>query len=343
MGKKEKILIIGNTGFIGSWLTIYYAIKKEANIFGISYQKENIILQNIIKKNNLINKQYIFNAQNFKKLEKTIENIKPDIVYQLAASPLVEEGIKYPYKTFYNNFTITLNVLEILTNCKSCKRIINFSSDKCYEPTKKKIIEDDKLGGKEPYSLSKAASEMVLKGYQNKIIKKNQILINIRAGNVIGGGDTNYNRIIPELNKIIFNKKKTIYLTNPNSSRPWLYIYDLLTILYKFHKIKFTKGYYNFNIGSNNNLKVKNLISKYLFFNSLKLKIKKSKTKKYENEDIILNCNKLKKIIDFKFTSLKKSLKLIYEWEYHYHNKRKSIFNLTSDQINEITLNKKNH
>lgn len=342
MAKKEKILIIGNTGFIGSWLTIYLATKNETNLYGISYKEENIILQSIIKENNLIKKQYLSNAQNFKKLAEIINYIKPDIVYQLAASPLVEEGIKNPYKTFYNNIIVTLNVLEILINIKSCKKIINFSSDKCYEPTSKKIIENFKLGGKEPYSLSKAASEMILKGYENKIIIKNKILINIRAGNVIGGGDTNYNRIIPELNKLIFKKKEAIYLTNPNSSRPWLYIYDLLSILFKLHKMKFNIGFYNFNIGSNNNLKVKDLVSKYLSYNLLKLKIKKSKIKKYENENIILNCNKLKKLIDFKYTSLKKSLKLIYEWEYQYHNKRKSIFKFTSDQINGIILNKKN-
>lgn len=340
---KEKILIIGNTGFIGSWLTIFLSINPNKLTYGVSIDNGNSILQKIIKRKNLIKKQYFFDAQNFERLNNTINKIKPDMIYQLAASPLVEDGIKNPYKTLKNNITITLNVLEIFVKLKNCRKIINFSSDKCYEPTKKLIKEDFNLGGKEPYSLSKAASEMIIKSYKNDIIKNKKVLINIRAGNVIGGGDINYNRIIPDLNFRIFSNKRNIILTNPNSSRPWLFIYDLLKILIKLHKRKFNDGIHDFNIGSNNNTKVVELVKKYIKYNRINIKIKKSNIKKFENENILLDCRKLKKIIKSKFIPLKHALISIYQWEYNYKYNRKELYNFTINEIKNFNLKKKNH
>ena len=165
--KNKKILVTGHTGFKGSWLSL--VLKNfDAHVYGISLKPEDKRgnLYNILKLNQKINSYYI-DLRDIKKLEKVIEKIKPDIVFHLAAQPLVFESYRNPLDTIESNINGLCNLLNILRNNKNLKSFLNVTTDKCYENNEvgKPFKESDRLGGDEIYSASKACSEILTKSY----------------------------------------------------------------------------------------------------------------------------------------------------------------------------------
>lgn len=228
--KNKKVLITGHTGFKGSWLTLWLLLLG-AKVIGYSLPPNtNPNLFSELK----LSKEIIDirgDIRDIKKIKKIIKKYKPDIIFHLAAQPIVKISYENPIETIETNILGTSNLLEASKNYNFIKGIINVTSDKCYL-NKESIFgyrETDKLGGFDPYSASKACSEILTSAYRKSFFKDKKTLISsVRAGNVIGGGDWSKFRIIPDCIKSI-TKNKDIIIRNPSSIRPWQFVLEPLS------------------------------------------------------------------------------------------------------------------
>ena len=211
--RNKKIIITGHTGFKGSWLTAWINLLG-GKILGISNgivsNPSHYKLLNLETK--IINKN--IDIRNLNKLKKIIKQYQPDFVFHLAAQALVKEAFKNPLKTWSTNTFGTINVLESLRQLKKKCSVVIITSDKCYEnlEIKRGYHENDKLGGMDPYSASKASADIAIKSFVNSFFshKNNKVYIaTARAGNVIGGGDWSSDRLIPDCVKSWSKKKKS--------------------------------------------------------------------------------------------------------------------------------------
>ena len=170
------------------------------------------------------------NISDKKNLKTIFDKFKPDIIFHLAAQPLVIDSFKDPVFTYQTNLMGTLNVLEMIKNFK-VKSAIFVTTDKCYKnlEIKRGYKETDIIGGKDIYSSSKACCEILIKSYRDTYYKhtRQKSIVSVRAGNVIGGGDFNKYRIIPDFYKAL-SQKKLLNIRNPYSVRPWQYVLDVI-------------------------------------------------------------------------------------------------------------------
>tara|TARA_B100001175_G_scaffold317775_1_gene336360 strand:- start:198 stop:1298 length:1101 start_codon:yes stop_codon:yes gene_type:complete len=321
--KGKKIIVTGHTGFKGSWLCIWLNLLG-AKVYGISL-KPNTRLSHYrctnLKK--YLKKSYIFNIQDKKKLQKVITTVKPDFLFHLAGQSIVKLSYIDPVNTWSTNLIGTINVLESLRKIKKCTAIL-ITSDKCYKniESTKGYSEEDKLGGDDPYSASKASAELSINSYYKTFFSNTGILLcSVRAGNVIGGGDWSPNRIIPDFFKYYFSNKKLI-IRNPNSIRPWQHVLDALNgyllLAKKLHLNKKLSGEaFNFGPKKIKNFKVRDLIdylNKDNFFRKDLIIFKKSKDLK-ETNILKLRVKKSQKKLKWKSNlDIKKSLDLTKDW-----------------------------
>lgn len=336
--KNKKILITGCNGFKGSWLSfVLYKLGAKVSGFGLNDQKKiNLFKELGLKKK--IKFKYL-DIRNKKNLEKYLKKNKFDFVFHLAAQPLVIEGYKNPVKTFETNILGTLNLLHLINLKFEKKIILNVTTDKVYLKKKKNsgYKEDDELGGSDPYSASKACSEIVSYCFKQSYSKKKGNLISTaRAGNVIGGGDWSKNRLIPDI-IASWKNKKILKVRNPNSIRPWQHVLDptfgYMYLVYKMYLNKNYSGSYNFGPIINNNIKVINIIHnlqenlKNFDYNIIK-KSSKLKEDKYLN----LNSAKAKNFLGFKNKlSIKKSLDMTARWYKNFYDGNKAEIICQSD------------
>lgn len=224
----EPVLITGHTGFKGSWLTLLLEMLGIEWV-GISLQPKADSLYNSIAQKN--KREYFADIRNYENLKKIISTINPKYVIHLAAQPLVLNSYIEPRETFETNVLGTVNLLDALVMNASTRKIVIATTDKVYKQKKFKrsFSESDSLGGKDPYSWSKVGTEAVIGAWQQ--ISKTQggpKIISVRAGNVIGGGDSSQNRLLPDLTKG-FISNSCIEIRNPSSTRPWQHALDPLS------------------------------------------------------------------------------------------------------------------
>lgn len=224
--RNKTILITGNTGFIGTWMSMWLNLLG-ANVIGFSlYPPTKPSMYEILKiKKNITS--ILGDINNLKELQSIIKIKKPEIVFHLAAQSLVRKSYVAPLETFQSNVIGTANVLEALKN-SSVKACILMTSDKCYQNNESGIAFDETrpIGGNDPYSASKGAAELVIASYRHSFFKKNNIAIaSVRAGNVIGGGDWSENRLIPDCYNAL-NSHKAIVIRNPKAIRPWQFVLE---------------------------------------------------------------------------------------------------------------------
>jgi|TARA_B100001964_G_C14201114_1_gene585850 CDP-glucose 4,6-dehydratase len=338
--KGKKIFITGHTGFKGSWLS-YILYLSGAKLAGYSLKPknkfDNFYLLKLDKK--IIN--CYGDVRNKKKLSYEIKKFKPDIIFHLAAQPLVKESYKNPIYTFSTNILGTLNILETLRELKSVKSAVIITSDKCYKNYEKKsgYSEDDELGGEDPYSASKASAENVFFSYYKSFFKNRSKLglASVRAGNVIGGGDWSQDRIIPDLIKSIIVKKK-FTIRSPKSTRPWQHIFDLLNgyliLARKIYKNNKFNGSWNFG-PNKSHVTVIEVISKLIKILRVNKEVFIKSDKKIKETGLLsLKTNKSKKNLKWKTKlSLNQSLKIIADWYLCYINDKKSIEKFSKQQI----------
>jgi len=339
--KNKKVLITGHTGFTGGWLTAVLELF-DAKICAISlkpkYPKTLYELLNLKKK---IMKSYIADLRNEKKIKNIITRFNPEIVFHLAAQPLVIDGYKNPIETFQSNITGTINVLESCRKCSNIKSIIIVTTDKCYQNDNglKNFSEKDKLGGDDPYSASKASAEIVAHSYYKSFFEKKNISISTaRAGNIIGGGDWSKNRLMTDLVKSLFNNKNFI-IRNPNATRPWQHVLDvvsgyLLLAKKSYEKPKKIFGAWNFGPNFKDTTSVKTIIYMMEKISKKKIKIKTKNSEFKEKKYLSLNTQKSREKLKWKKKiSLVNMLKFTFDWYKCYQNK-KDLKKITYNQIN---------
>ena len=233
--KNKRVLITGHNGFKGSWLSLWL-LTMGAKVSGISLPtlyKPSLFDQLAIK-DQLDHR--ILDIREKDKLSAAVKEINPDIVFHLAAQPLVLRSYKYPLETWETNVMGTIFLLEALRSLdKMCSAIL-ITTDKVYRNDEWLFgyREDDPLGGFDPYSSSKAASELAIASWRSSFCgnlshqNENLLIATARAGNVIGGGDWAKYRIIPDIIRSNINKKELI-IRNKKSTRPWQHVFDCLS------------------------------------------------------------------------------------------------------------------
>ena len=224
----EPVLITGHTGFKGSWMTQFLDMLGIEWV-GLSLQPKPDSLYKSINQRN--KREYFVDIRNYEHLKNVINTINPKYVIHLAAQPLVLNSYIEPRETFETNILGTVNLLDALVANSSTSKIVISTTDKVYKQKKFKrsFSESDSLGGKDPYSWSKVGTEAVIGAWQQ--ISKTQggpKIISVRAGNVIGGGDSSQNRLLPDLIKG-FISNSCIEIRNPKSTRPWQHALDPLS------------------------------------------------------------------------------------------------------------------
>tara|TARA_Y100001970_G_C14236935_1_gene862414 strand:+ start:1468 stop:2538 length:1071 start_codon:yes stop_codon:yes gene_type:complete len=341
--KNKKILITGHTGFKGSWLS-YYLYLLGADVMGISLKpKIKPTLFEILNLKNKIKSNYV-NILNKKSLQKKILDFKPNIIFHLAAQAIIKESYINPVNTWNTNLIGSIHILEIIKNLKNQCTCVMITSDKCYKNLENKngYEEKDVLGGDDPYSASKAAAELAFKSYFNSFLKNTKHrIVTARAGNVIGGGDWSMNRIIPDCVKSKINNKK-VKIRNPNASRPWQHVIEILNGYLKLAKQLSKNKKLNgesFNFGPRNSeiVPVKNILG-YIKSNWEGFKwIKSRNLIKNETKMLVLNTKKSEKVLNWKTRlNVREATILTIEWyKKFYQNKKnkKIITKFTKEQI----------
>jgi len=247
----KRVLITGHTGFKGTWMckmltmlgaeVIGYSLHPptEPNLFDISGVKNGII-------------SVIGDVRDLACLKDVIRQYKPQIVFHMAAQPIVRESYKNPVYTYETNVLGTVNVLEAIRCCLNVRSFINITTNKVYKNNEWEwgYRECDVLGGDDPYSSSKSCSEMVTDSYRRSFfIKSDTAISTCRAGNVIGGGDFAKDRIIPDCVRAM-EQRHEIIVRNPNSVRPYQHVLDpiyayLLVACYQYENKESYEGSYN--------------------------------------------------------------------------------------------------
>ncbi|WP_261974104.1 CDP-glucose 4,6-dehydratase [Fusobacterium varium] len=233
--KGKRVLITGHTGFKGSWLSIWLK-ELGAEVIGYSLEpyteKDNFVLSHLSEKIVDIRGD----IRDRKHLRKVFDKYQPEIVFHLAAQPLVRLSYDIPVETYETNLMGTINILEEIRNCENTKIGIMITTDKCYE-NKEQIWgyrENEAFGGYDPYSSSKGACEIAIQSWRKSFFnpkdyeKHGKSIASVRAGNVIGGGDWAKDRIVPDCIRAL-EEGKDIEIRSPRSIRPWEHVLEPLS------------------------------------------------------------------------------------------------------------------
>jgi CDP-glucose 4,6-dehydratase len=226
----KAVLVTGHTGFKGSWLSIWLK-ELGANVIGYAlepYTENDVfVVAGVDRKI----KNNIGDIRDFDKVKGVFDKYQPEIVFHLAAQPIVRLSYQQPKLTYDTNMGGTVNLLECCRACDSVKVIINVTSDKCYDNKEWMwgYRENDALGGYDPYSSSKACSEIITAAYRSSFFSVNsKFLSSVRAGNVIGGGDWREDRLVPDCIKSL-KKGEPVGIRSPRSVRPWQHVLEPLS------------------------------------------------------------------------------------------------------------------
>lgn len=237
----KKVLITGHTGFKGSWLAFWLKMLG-ADVCGYALAPEGklSLYENLDLKNQI--KSVIGDICDLSAFEKVLRDFEPEIVFHLAAQSLVRRSYREPVETYMTNVIGTINVLDAVRRANFVKAVVVVTTDKVYKNKEWHWAyrENERLGGFDPYSNSKACAELAVSSYRNSFFAESSTLIaTARAGNVIGGGDWAEDRLLPDVfRSLIFGDK--LEIRNPNSVRPWQHVLEPLSgylkLAEKLHK-----------------------------------------------------------------------------------------------------------
>ena len=228
--KNKSVLVTGHTGFKGGWLVMWLH-SLGARIHGYALpplSSPNLFVESNIE--SILESNTLADIRDEKTFEASIKSSKPDIIFHLAAQPLVRQSYIDPKETYSTNVMGTINLFEAVRKVSSVKALINITTDKCYEnnETQNSFVETDPMGGHDPYAASKGCSELITASYRKSFFEEKGIAIaSVRAGNVIGGGDWSIDRLIPDFFRAI-DKKKDLVIRSPNAIRPWQHVLEPL-------------------------------------------------------------------------------------------------------------------
>ena len=342
--KNKKVFITGHTGFKGSWLTSWL-IYSGAIVKGYALKPDtDPSMFNILEIENKIENVFA-DINDLKKIKDEVSDFKPEIVFHLAAQPLVRESYSDPQYTFSTNVLGTVNLLEAVRNCSSVKSLVIITTDKVYKNHEKAegYKENEELGGYDPYSASKACCEIVADSYRQSFFNKSEVLIaTARAGNVIGGGDWSKDRIIPDAVKA-FSIGEKLKVRNPDSVRPWQHVLEPLSgylmlgeMLYK-RKKKF-EGAWNFGPEKNDKLNVGELaeIITKSWSSNASYETVKLKDQPHETSLLSLDISKAKSELSWSpVYNSKEALEKTIEWYKDFYSGSKDMCEKTIEQVSQ--------
>ena len=345
--KGKKVLVTGHTGFKGSWLTLWLK-SLGAEVCGFSLDSNTT--PSMFEELRIYGKcrHVIGNILNSKQLEETFNEFQPEIVFHLAAQPLVRLSYKEPKLTYETNVIGTLNVLETARKCESVKAFVNVTTDKCYEnkEVNRGYKEDEPMGGYDMYSSSKGCVEIMSSSFRRSFLQEEEAyaMATARAGNVIGGGDWAEDRLIPDCIRYI-NTGKKIEIRNPIAVRPWQHVLEPLSgYLLVGQKLleegkKYAEGF-NFGPNEDSVLKVAEVAQKICEYYGKGDVVVHKKDDLHEANLLMLNIQKAEQVLGWKPTySADEAIKQTVEWYKHFYEKDVDMFDYTMKQIKDYEDN----
>lgn len=349
--KDKRVFLTGHTGFKGAWmLQILNLLGAQVKGYSLAPEKEKD-LYNQINGDQLCYSSVIGNVLDAHLLQGELVRFQPDFIFHFAAQSLVRRSYNQPVDTFGVNVIGTVNLLEAMRNMDYPCAAILITTDKVYEnkETGSAFKETDPLGGFDPYSASKAASEIAIASYRSSFFPLDEYanhkksVVSLRAGNVIGGGDYSDNRIIPDIVQSI-EREETVHLRNPRAVRPWQHV---LEPLFAYLNIaaemmqqpeKVGKAY---NIGPDKEdvLDVETVTKKFIqYYGMGKYQIDANPAQLHEAQQLILDNEMLKKDFNWKpkFTA-DEAIRLTAKW---YADKETAAQEKTIAQIQDYQIRK---
>ena len=347
--KNKKVFITGHTGFKGSWMlqTLHLL---GAKIKGYSLAPlEEYALYHLINGDQLCD-SIISDLRNREVLINSVNDFQPDFIFHLAAQPLVRLSYEIPSETFEVNAIGTANLLDAVRVLEKKCSVVLITTDKVYhnQETDHPYHENDKLGGYDPYSSSKACAELLIDSYRNSFFNINKYDIHqkgiavARAGNVIGGGDWSESRLIPDIAKSLA-KNKEIIIRNPKSVRPWQHVlepiigYLLLAKNLALDPIKFGQAF-NFGPNATDSLAVIDMVNLSIAsWGTGKYKIEELENQPHEAGLLKLDISKVNLHLNwYPKLSAQEAVSLTIDWYKDYHITKDSISEFTIAQINSF-------
>lgn len=349
----KKVFLTGHTGFKGSWLALWLT-SLGAKVCG--YALEPNTEPSVFKELNIgerITESVIGDILDEEKLNKTICAFNPDIVFHLAAQPLVRLSYSEPVLTYKTNVIGSLNVLEAARNCPSVKAFVNITTDKCYENKEinRGYMENEPMGGYDMYSSSKGCVEIMSSSFRRSFLqsKDSMAMATARAGNVIGGGDWALDRLIPDCVRSI-NQGIDIEIRNPIAVRPWQHVLEPLSgyLLLgqklleegKSNKRKTYADGFNFGPFEDSILTVADVAQKVCEYYGKGKVFVGEKSPLHEAGLLMLNIEKANKVLGWTPTlSADSAIRNTIEWYRNFYSKDADMYEYTMKQIDEYERN----
>jgi len=353
--KGNKVFLTGHTGFKGSWLlkTLHF-LGAQVKGYALKPQTQNDFYEVI--GGDRICDSVIADIRDRKRLEDEIVSFQPDYIFHLAAQPLVRVSYELPIDTFDVNALGSAFVLDAIRKLEKKCSVIMITTDKVYHNNELlyPYRENDRLGGYDPYSASKACAELIIDSYRNSFFNFNNIdqhqksIAVARAGNVIGGGDWSQDRLIPDIVRSII-AKETINLRNPKSVRPWQHVlepimgYLILGSKLSTRPLQFSEAF-NFGPYNENTLTVKSLADKIItYWGAGEIVLNDDFDKLHESLILKLDISKATSILGWKpILDLNQTIDFTLKWYMKFIEERDSMNQLVNDQI-KYFLNNSNY
>lgn len=225
----RKIFLTGHTGFKGAWLALWLKrLGAEVTGYALAPNTEPSLFELAGVQSALV-RHVIADIRHLPDLTDAMRDAAPDVVFHLAAQPLVRASYRDPVETFSTNVIGTVHLLEAVRRCPSVQAVVVVTTDKCYQNLERDIAfsEEAPLGGNDPYSASKAGAELVVHSYRQSFFTAGPLVASARAGNVIGGGDWCEDRLIPDAARAAA-AGNPLLIRNPNATRPWQHVLEAL-------------------------------------------------------------------------------------------------------------------
>lgn len=341
--KGKKVLVTGHTGFKGTWLC-KILINAGANVVG--YSLEPPTNPNVFSLSGIESKMksIIADVRDLETMQRVFQEEQPELVFHLAAQPIVRDSYKMPVYTYETNVMGTVNICECVRLNPCVKSFLNVTTDKVYQNNEWEwgYRENEPLDGYDPYSNSKSCSELVTHSYKSSFFDAMNVAVSTsRAGNVIGGGDFANDRIIPDCVRAM-EKGEAIIVRNPNSTRPYQHVLEplavYLTIVQKQYEDISYQGYYNVGPDDKDCRTTGELVTCFCntWGKGATWKDVSENNAPHEANFLKLDCSKVKNTFGWQPRwSVENAIEKIVEWTKVYFNKG-NISDIMDKQINEF-------